>query len=514
MKRVNEIKQWMRVKVLCVVLFLLAGGCLQAQQFSKLYFDGRPAMLFGSIEYAFGQYFVTGVTTTKGSPPYYQKALFGSINADGTVDSIYPLIDSTLYSYGIFANSLKKTADGNFFIATGDLNDTKSKAFFMKCDLSGHLFLWKEYSYSAATLFHGEDVFEIPGQGYLLIINSGASSNSNVCVIRTDLNGDILNQKFYDKGNIEYPFTIRHMMNGHYMIGAFSGKSGSTSYTTNTWLLEIDSMGNKIRDWIDTNDKTTAPNGMQQTSDSGWIIARQFLGLDIGNTQAFKGSMLKLDKDFNKEWGIDTGGIDFTAGLYDVEILPNGDYIFAGSTAVNITVDSNHVYGWILKVSKAGEILWERKYLADERFGTESSINDVDVLPNGDLLACGKLEYSYDLGIRPLQKAWILRTDSNGCVLDNCTVEMEEIDKPEAVQVQVSPNPFSSDVSIVIQKDGLRKATFTILNMLGQVVYTRSETALSSMYTQSIDLTYLSAGVYFVEVVMDGERVVREVVKE
>ena len=143
-------------KLRAFVLLLLYTICcnISAQQYySKLYIQNRPAMIFGSVEVINDNMYVSGVTNTIASP-YYDKALFGKINADGTVSFIDAIIDSNQYSYDIFLNSLKRTKDGNF-IATGNMIDTAYKAFLMKVDTNGRILLWHEYTYPNALLFDG-----------------------------------------------------------------------------------------------------------------------------------------------------------------------------------------------------------------------------------------------------------------------------------------------------------------------------------------------------------------------
>ena len=82
------------------------------------------------------------------------------------------------------------------------------------------------------------------------------------------------------------------------------------------------------------------------------------------------------------------------------------------------------------------------------------------------------------------------------------------------LQFSVYPNPFVTDLAITMQEDNLKEAGFTITNLLGQTIYYQHETDLSTTYTKMLDLSYLPNGVYFLEVVVDGERMVREVVKQ
>jgi len=156
--------------------------------------------------------------------------------------------------------------------------------------------------------------------------------------------------------------------------------------------------------------------------------------------------------------------------MYDVEILPDGNYICVGSNAINITQDSVHDYGWIMKVSAAGDILWQSNYLADTHFGTDQFLYDVNILDNGDLLACGELDYTYDVGITPIVQGWILRTDSNGCLLDQCWLGVNDINPPEVVTVKEYPNPASKEI-IFEKSDEGKPVTLDIYNLLGQKVF-------------------------------------------
>ena len=78
----------------------------------------------------------------------------------------------------------------------------------------------------------------------------------------------------------------------------------------------------------------------------------------------------------------------------------------------------------------------------------------------------------------------------------------------------VYPNPFISKISISLPKQNLKQATFTVKNILGQTVFTEQENNLSRSYTKTIDLSFLSKGIYLLDVIIDGERTVRKIVKE
>jgi hypothetical protein len=485
-----------------VILFLwFFFSYCPAQPFSKLYYDGHPSMLFGSVQVVGDNAYVTGVTTTV-RYPYREKTLFGKIGLDSSVLFINSIVDSDSIQYDIFLNSLKKTADGNFII-TGEMIDTADKAFLLKVDTVGNILLWHEYSSYPSKLFQGTDVEEIPGNGYIITVNKEDMVYHNtVYVIRTDTSGNVLNQMDYDHASQEEPWVVRPMLNHDFMIGAVSFKAPFyTPVWTKTWLIEVDSMGNRVTEWIDSNAVYGWPYGMEQTADSGWIIVRQHLMYDSVDFQAYNGSILKLDKNFHQEWQIDTGGFAGEAGMYDVKILPDGSYICVGADPININQDSSHIYGWLMKVSPTGQIIWQHAYLAYNDYTSFSYLNSVALLPDGGFLACGKNESALS---NPAQQAWILRTDSMGCVMSRCgDVQLDSIlgisEITSSTTVTVFPNPSQGNVIIRLENNFSGPLEVGIFNELGENLFRQTLTHVDN----SINLSNYPSGIYFYSI--DGK---------
>jgi hypothetical protein len=58
------------------------------------------------------------------------------------------------------------------------------------------------------------------------------------------------------------------------------------------------------------------------------------------------------------------------------------------------------------------------------------------------------------------------------------------------------------------------QGVFNIKNILGQTVFHQQEKIQRSSYTKMIDLSSLANGIYLLEVIIDGERSVKKIVKE
>ena len=80
--------------------------------------------------------------------------------------------------------------------------------------------------------------------------------------------------------------------------------------------------------------------------------------------------------------------------------------------------------------------------------------------------------------------------------------------------MQVSPNPFSSVLSITLPTGTTGAVNYRVLSLLGQAVITRTVAASSGPSSITLDLASLAPGSYLLEIETDGERMVRKVVKE
>ena len=80
--------------------------------------------------------------------------------------------------------------------------------------------------------------------------------------------------------------------------------------------------------------------------------------------------------------------------------------------------------------------------------------------------------------------------------------------------IQCSPNPFTSDLSIAFNLENPGAAIYSIRDLLGQSVYEAHELDVSNGYTKTLDLSELSSGIYLLTVSVNGEAIVKRIIKE
>lgn len=76
----------------------------------------------------------------------------------------------------------------------------------------------------------------------------------------------------------------------------------------------------------------------------------------------------------------------------------------------------------------------------------------------------------------------------------------------------IYPNPFTSKIFVSCKENNAKHVTFKLKNILGEIVFYKFENILSDEY--SIDLTTLSKGIYFLEILVNGERAIKKIVKD
>lgn len=349
-------------------------------------------------------------------------------------------------------------------------------------------------------------------------------------VIKTDSAGNKLWDKTLGGNEHESLKAMAETKDGNYILGGISGSNISGDKSENTfsnnyydyWVVKIDSQGNKLWDktYGTTNDDILEE--IIPLTDGRVVLAGRANGGISGNKSIVKGQygcwMVFIDSLGNivEEWGYDGGGMNSIVTTNDGGYLigcraGNGPLPLTDKTESNLGV----IQSWLLKIDSTGQKQWDKTIFTN---GTEG---DTYALQTSDgCYVVATSSYS-GIGGYKTEANW----DNTGNTTDYwvikfCMEEWNAIDEPQTSketfnsQIQVWPNPFSSDLSIALLNQEMHEATFTITDAVGRVVYQKEESNLAKGYTKVLDLGPLAKGVYFVEVNAGGEKTVKRVVKE
>ncbi|MEP7170083.1 MAG: T9SS type A sorting domain-containing protein, partial [Bacteroidota bacterium] len=212
------------------------------------------------------------------------------------------------------------------------------------------------------------------------------------------------------------------------------------------------------------------------------------------------------------QWDKDIGGTDLESGFGNISQTSDGGYLISGTTYSNTGGDKTEdnlgaEQNWVIKTSASGAKEWDKTILTKSADESGSAIQTYD--------GCYVIAtYTYaDTGAYITQ---LSRGFEDFWMVKFCDTTLTKIDEPGAISSEfgVYPNPFVNTVSIIIHKKNIKEAIFTVRNILGQTVFDKREINLSNTYTKTIDLSFLLKGIYFLDVIIGGERKVKKIVKE
>lgn len=240
-------------------------------------------------------------------------------------------------------------------------------------------------------------------------IQSGNHGGSDIWLIKTDLNGNIVWEKTYGGKNGEILQSARLIKNGNLLLYGSTNsndgdiKSGNNG-TSDAWVFEIDPTGKIV--W----EKTFGGNDLdifftsQQTLDGGYIFGGLSFSNDFDVQSGNKGAsdfwIVKTDSIGNIKWEKTFGGTNWER-VFSIDQMSSGEYIAAGPVGSNDGDIKSINHGdrdfWVIKLDLMGNLIWEQTYggmrseslnsmLLDENdkillFGTTNS-NDGDVQSN------------------------------------------------------------------------------------------------------------------------------------
>jgi len=194
----------------------------------------------------------------------------------------------------------------------------------------------------------GESVQITSDGGYIIVgyTYSFGAGESDVYLIKTDSEGNMLWNKTYGGPKCDAGRSVQETSDGGYIIAGYTHED--------VYLIKTDSEGNLL--WNTTYGGPNSDEGqfVQITSDGGYII--------VGSTKSFRVDadvyLIKTDREGNMLWNKTYGGSDEDRGK-SVQVTGDGGFIIVGSTK-SFGSGKSDVY--LIKTDSEGNMLWSRTY--------------------------------------------------------------------------------------------------------------------------------------------------------
>jgi len=226
------------------------------------------------------------------------------------------------------ALSVQQTSDGGYIVAgfTASFGAGNDDIFLIKTDANGNV-IWAK-TYGGTNDDWAYSVQQTSDGGYIVAgwTYSFGAGWSDILLIKTDVNGNIIWAKTYGGTNSEWAYSVQQTSDGGYVVAGVTWSFGAGLY--DIFLIKIDANGNVI--WAKTYGGTgyDGTSSVQQTSDGGYIVTGETNSFGAGNRDIF---LIKTDAFGNIQWAKTYGGTDWDFA-HTAQQTSDGGYIVVGYT--------------------------------------------------------------------------------------------------------------------------------------------------------------------------------------
>jgi hypothetical protein len=271
------------------------------------------------------------------------------------------------------AFSIHQCKDGGFAI-TGYYRGTNTSRYdvsLIKLNNNGNL-VWSKYfkdnlppSFNV-NVDQGNSIIELADSSLIIAgsTSSYGAGNSDILLIKTDKNGNIIWNKTYGLSGEDEAHSIFQLPNNGFVVCGTCAKNGAGD--NDSFLMKIDSLGNIV--WSKSYGTTNGEYGYfaQQTKDKGFIIT----GTGQSITGGWDAFLIKTDSIGNLSWTKKFGDLNdptLDDNGWCVKQLSDGNYAFTGGTG-SLGASISDVF--LIKVDTIGNIIWNKSYrINNQNFG-------------------------------------------------------------------------------------------------------------------------------------------------
>ncbi len=339
-------------------------------------------------------------------------------------------------------------------------------------------------------------------------------------VINIDSNSAVKYSKIFSiNNNLNDDFPCLQLKDNGVIIGYEQSNTQkvNNNYTIRAIIKQLDSLGNTLWHWQSEDSlQILGVDDMLVSKDKG-IVAATGKAVVITATSRddvySEGYIFKLDS--NQQWAWSRQMPSFYYGYYNrmnriLELADSSLMVF-GSATDTLTINGTRItqiMGLIMHLSANGDSLWSRRYQIIGEAGGRHKVVDAKATRDGGYLIAGE---SFLYPRQPVQQfGWLLKVDANGCLHPNCATPVSLLpDAPERIALRLSPNPASHSlqVNLGIPTALLGKTMqFRIINTQGQVLQLLPARAYAD-FSYILNVQDLAAGVYFLEVMIEGQSI-------
>ena len=463
--------------ILLLLSFLAYGLDPPVKLWEKWYYSSYDNCLFRDMELSpSGDLLITGlIYDSSPSVPKNWVAILINQNGDLLWEVPHPFAGAFGYDGAVLS-------DDSFVITGSAVMDSTSNSvglFIQKISSDGTTIWAKIYDYPD-TKEAGYGITSLPDGGFAICgrVHGTGSQAGQAWLLRTDALGDTLWTRTWSSVDFNWGKAVEYSND---TICLLAMGADDTLLTYGSHLLFYDLDGNYLYGSDYPNLYLYEPGDLCEASDGGVTFVTNTLPV-IWHTNQYGETLW---------WhSIPTGPLDSHEGFSIRQTMDSG-YIFAGWTgwwqwphdeqnAPVLEVDTGSTQeAWLVRYSEEGEYLWG----IEEERGVDYQFYSAVQLPQGGYVACGTwggsgyiARYAPETGI-------------------------SSPDPATSLSLSVSPNPFSSQLSVDFSLPEAGNASVRIYDLSGRLISTVTD-GLFPAGSNSVEWAVpeaISSGCYFVQ---------------
>jgi hypothetical protein len=337
-----------------------------------------------------------------------------------------------------WASSIQPTLDGGYIVAgttksnDGDVtgNQGGKDMWVVKISATGTIQWQKSFGGIADDVAYS--ILPTLDGGYI-VAGSTDSYNGDVTgyhlgrdawVVKLFANGVIEWQKALGGLEVDEASSIQITADGGYIVagctGSISGDVTGNNGGEDFWIVKLSATGDLIWQKNLGGTGNDFAYSIQITPDGGYIVAGSINSTDgdvtgnHGNNDAW---VVKLSVTGVTLWQKALGGTGYDLAI-SILPAPDGGYIVAGftvSTDGDVTGNHGGEDAWIVKLTSAGDLLWQKTFggSGDDR------ASSIQITPDGGYIVSGET-YSTNgdvTGSHGYSDAWVMKLSTSGALV-------------------------------------------------------------------------------------------------